>query len=353
MRHIFIINPVAGKGKHVTGLTEQINTVCKEKGVDYEVYVTQSVGDATRFVAERAKSGESLRCYACGGDGTLGEVVKGAYPHDNVQVAVVPCGSGNDFVRSFEGVPFRDIAAQLAGDVRRIDLIQTGAGICVNLCSVGFDSAVALNMSRYKKIPLVTGSMAYILAIAQCFFHRISSPLTVTVDGRSLDSCEYVIGVCGNGKSYGGGFTAAPLADLEDGLLEIIFVKRLSRARFLALIGKYKKGLHLADKGFADVVTYVRAKELVVSAAQDVVVNYDGEAEVSRGMKAAVLPKALWFSLPLAHQRDHSKARALPLRAVRVRSLCEPSWLQYRIRHTKARRNYLKAKPPSGNASHC
>ncbi len=320
MKHIFIVNPVAGKGRHVGPLTEQIKTVCREKGTDYEIYLTTCVGDATEYVKKLSQTGEELRFYACGGDGTLGEVARGAYGYPNVQVAVIPCGSGNDFVRSFPGVPFLDVAAQLAGDARRIDLIKTSGGLCINLCSVGFDSAVAMSMSRYKTWPLVTGSMAYIIAIGERFFKRISSVMKITVDGETLPEGEYVIGVCGNGRSYGGGFAAAPRADLEDGLLEIVFVKRLSRLRFLALIGKYKKGLHLDTPAFADAITYRRAKTITVASPHPVVVNYDGECELTNGMHAEVLPKALLFSVPLAHQKTAQAART---RAVRIKGTCQ------------------------------
>ncbi len=316
MKHIFIINPVAGKGRHVGVLTAEIEAVCKEKGADYEIYQTRCAGDATEYVKKRSETGAELRFYACGGDGTLGEVARGAYGYPNVQVAVIPCGSGNDFVRSFPGVPFTDIAAQLAGDARKIDLIKTGKGICINLCSVGFDSAVAMSMVHYKSLPLVTGSMAYIIAIGERFFQRISSVMNIVVDGEELPAGEYVIGVCGNGCSYGGGFTAAPRADLEDGLLEIVFVKRLSRAKFLSLIGKYKKGLHLDDPAFRDVIFYRRAKTIDITSPHEVVVNYDGECELTNSMHAEILPAALQFSLPLAHEKSSQPART---RAIRVK----------------------------------
>lgn len=319
MKHIFIVNPVAGKGRHVAPLTEQIKTICREKGADYEIYLTTCVGDATEYVKKQSETGTELRFYACGGDGTLGEVARGAYGYPNVQVAVIPCGSGNDFVRSFPGVPFHDIAAQLAGDARRIDLIQTSGGMCINLCSVGFDSAVAMSMSRYKTLPFVTGSMAYIIAIGERLFKRFSSVMKITVDGETLPEGEYVIGVCGNGRCYGGGFAAAPRANLEDGLLEVVFVKRISRLRFFTMIGKYKKGLHLDEPAFADVITYRRAKAITITSPHPVVVNYDGECELTNGMHAEILPKALLFSLPLAHEKS---PQGVPSRSIRLKGTC-------------------------------
>lgn len=319
MRHIFIINPVAGKGRHVAALTAEIHAICKEKGASYDIYITRCENDATMYVKKMSATGQELRFYACGGDGTVGEVARGAYGYPNVQIAIVPCGSGNDFVRSFPGVPFMDIAAQLAGDARKIDMIKTAKGLCINMCSVGFDSAVAMSMVRYKNLPLVTGSMAYIIAIADRFFKRISHVMDITVDGTALPRGEYIIGVCGNGRCYGGGFAAAPRADLEDGLLELVFVRRISRVRFLSLVGKYKKGLHLDDPSFAPYITYRRAKSINITSPEQVVVNYDGECELANSMHAEILPQALSLSLPLAHEKEPKMARA---RAVRIKSTC-------------------------------
>ena len=102
MKHIFLINPAAGKkGNSESIIRPQIEDYCGKNGLDYEIYVTKCQGDAQNYCAERAKSGEALRFYACGGDGTLYEVVNGVFGNPNCEVAVIPMGSGNDFIRLF------------------------------------------------------------------------------------------------------------------------------------------------------------------------------------------------------------------------------------------------------------
>ena len=117
MKHIFLINPAAGKkGNAESIIRPQIEDYCGKAGLDYEIYVTKCQGDAQNYCREHAKSGEALRFYACGGDGTLYEVVNGAYGYPNCEVAVIPLGSGNDFVRLFgTKEQFCNVEAQVTG----------------------------------------------------------------------------------------------------------------------------------------------------------------------------------------------------------------------------------------------
>lgn len=101
MKHIFIINPTAGKGKAAKKIIPVINSYCKTHKLDAQLYVTKFSGDGMKYVEEIAKRGEPVRFYSCGGDGTLYEVVNGAYKYPNAEVASLPLGSGNDFARLF------------------------------------------------------------------------------------------------------------------------------------------------------------------------------------------------------------------------------------------------------------
>ena len=103
MKHIFIVNPAAGKGKTLPAMLQRITYACKEHEVDYEIYHTATVGDATRYVAKKCRDNPDteFRFYACGGDGTMNEVANGIVGMENAQLAVVPKGTGNDFVKIF------------------------------------------------------------------------------------------------------------------------------------------------------------------------------------------------------------------------------------------------------------
>ena len=92
MKHIFVLNPAAGTGKQTDLFEKRISELCAARALAYEIYKTKSEKDASRFVRERCltNQGETLRFYACGGDGTIGEVVGGAVGFDCAEVAVIP-----------------------------------------------------------------------------------------------------------------------------------------------------------------------------------------------------------------------------------------------------------------------
>ena len=113
MRHLFIINPTAGKHMDVSAVTAEVNEAMEGNPDPWAIMTTQGPGDAERLAAMWAEGGEELRIYSLGGDGTLNEVVNGAAGHDNVAVACCPLGSGNDFIKTFgrESWRFRDLKA--------------------------------------------------------------------------------------------------------------------------------------------------------------------------------------------------------------------------------------------------
>ena len=109
MKHVFIINPAAGKVSQVEIIENKLE---KYNGViDYEIYITKCEGDAKRFCKEYMENtSELVRFYACGGDGTLFEVVNGVATFENASVACYASGSGNDFVKNFANVDsFKDL----------------------------------------------------------------------------------------------------------------------------------------------------------------------------------------------------------------------------------------------------
>lgn len=124
-----------------------------------------------------------MRLYACGGDGTLTETATGAAGCPRAQIAAVPCGSANDYVRSYGGTAaFLDIPAQVHGRAVPVDAVDCGDRVSMNSASMGMDAAVAQKMVRYKNLPLVSGPMSYNLAIADVFCHRIGVDLHVVMD---------------------------------------------------------------------------------------------------------------------------------------------------------------------------
>lgn len=174
MKNIFFVNPTAGKGKEQNKIIESINEYFAKNGGDYEIIVTKHQGYAEKVSREYAQTGEEYNMFACGGEGTGYEVINGIFGFPNVSYGIIPCGSANDFVRGLGDVSiFRDISAQVNGSKIPVDLIKANDRYCINSCSVGMDAMVARDMRIFKRLPLVSGPLAYNLAIVKTFLKKI------------------------------------------------------------------------------------------------------------------------------------------------------------------------------------
>ena len=218
MKHLFVINPNAGKGKAFEIVMPKIKEAVADRGTDYEVYVSSSSQDTHDYCKRACESGEQIRIYACGGDGTIYDVVNAIYGYDNVEFAAVPLGSGNDFIRLFgTKEQFADIGAQIDGTAIKIDAIKCGDRIAVNQCSMGFDAEVCSKQADFKKIPWLTGESAYTASLLYCLKSKTSNHFTVTIDDGEPITDDFVFAFCGNSRFYGGGYQAAPYAVPDDG----------------------------------------------------------------------------------------------------------------------------------------
>ncbi|WP_367926004.1 diacylglycerol kinase family protein [uncultured Ruthenibacterium sp.] len=307
MEHIFVVNPVSGKADASLHLVPQIIEQAKKCGVSYRVEITQSHRHAVDLAYEYARAAEQVRIYACGGDGTLNEVLEGVLSSGNskAEVASVPCGSGNDYVRNFGKLhDFLNLQEQIKGTAIPVDLMRTSKGISAAICSVGIDAKVAYNIPKYRRIPFCGGSMAYNLSIAENLCRPIGQLLRVEIDDKVFED-EFLIATVCNGSYYGGGFRAAPSADLQDGILDVILVRKMSRLRIAGVLSKYKEGRHIDQDGMVvpdlkNVMLYFRAQEVHIAPVNrtSVIINVDGECEPASRLDAIVMPKAANFVLP-------------------------------------------------------
>lgn len=303
MRDVYIINPTAGKRDTALQFMERAKAWHAAHGGEFDLRLTQRAGHGEAIAREYAESGEQVRLWAVGGDGTISEVVSGAAYHENVTVGVFPCGSGNDFVRSFGTKEiFMNFEKQMNGTEVSLDMIRGEHGKAVNICSLGFDAKVANEMARYKALPGVTGESAYILSLAKCLFGKIADPMTVRLWNEKGEvetySGEFVFALAGNAKWYGGGFCGAPKAVLNDGLLEFVLIRKPAYYRIPKLIGVYKSGRHLDDDKYKDIVIYARGTKIELESDIDMISNMDGNCVPARHECFEVMPGALRFILP-------------------------------------------------------
>ena len=171
MKHIFVINPAAGKTNVTEALLPRLHALFVGREEELETYLTTGVGDATRFVKERcaASNGEHLRFYSCGGDGTMNEVLQGLAGCANAAMGVVPCGSGNDFVRSFPDCDFSNLEAQITAD-------NAPSISSTSIISGRPISAARASIPMYAKTWPATSAFRLLPAAARTF--SLSSPLS-------------------------------------------------------------------------------------------------------------------------------------------------------------------------------
>jgi len=300
MKHYFIINPAAGTGKNVPSLIEKIETVCREKKAEFEIYLTKSVGDAADFVKKIcAEATEKLRIYSCGGDGTNNEVISGAAGSELAEVGFVPDGTGNDFVKCFKDPEkFLDISAQLDARSENIDLIDCNGNYVMNILNMGFDCEVVRRMEKLKRSPIVPSSMAYIMGVLIELIRKPGIKLRVSLDGGEPEEKELLLSTFSNGRYYGGGFNASPKARLRDGLMDVCFIKNISRMKFLNIVTDYKSGKYIDMKSLRSIVEFRRCRTARLEFAADQSICIDGELCERRTVDLKMLPLALKILIP-------------------------------------------------------
>ena len=297
MFHLFLVNPTAGKSDRTEAISAAAKKFCEGLGDPYEVKVSACRGDLTRMAREAGESGKEMRLYACGGDGTLNEVIAGAAEYENLSVTSIPCGSGNDYIKQFDH-PEAFFDMENFRDVRtdRVDLMEAGGCLAANICSVGFDARIGTAIDAYRRIPLLGGSRAYTASIVVNLIKGVAKPCRVELpDGRVFDEKMTLVCVC-NGKWYGGGYNPVPTASNRDGILDVLVVKKVSRLTVARVISAYQKGQYAK---FPHLITHVRTDSIRIITPETEPINLDGELLREKDITISVLPKKLRFFSPV------------------------------------------------------
>lgn len=281
MNTVHILNPAAGKGKAAHYLK-------KKDGSDDIVYETKSVGDAERFIYDTLILEPGTHIFAYGGDGTICEAVNAimrAEAGKYARLTVVPTGSGNDFIRNF-----KDRSGTFT-----VDVIKYNDRYAVNMLNIGFDCNVVDRMIGYKRLPLISGSGAYILGVANVLMHKMGEQLVITLTDKKgneeVFDGEFLLTAIANGQFCGGGFRAASLAELDDGLLDVMIIKKVTRMKFISLVGDYQKGTHMNPitgkpvEKFRDYISFGKYRRINIKhmhmLCADGEIDYMEEADIS------------------------------------------------------------------------
>ena len=300
MRYVFVLNPKAGAGDAKAKIQAAIDALPEKE--QCTLYETKAIGDAISYVKGFLADhpDEEVRFIACGGDGTINEVMNGAAFCERASVTCYPCGSGNDFVKVFGGQEvFLDIPAILAAEAKPIDLLKVGDRYSNNVVNFGFDTTVAIHVNEARDKKGSSSKSAYTAGIVKALITSMKHTFTVTADGKVLNpDGKALLCTVANGQYVGGSFKCAPRAKVDDGLIEVCLVKPISRIRFVKILDIYTQGNHLDEPSMQDIVCYAQAKKVEVSAPAGFAYSLDGEIIYEDNFTVEIAPKAVNFAWP-------------------------------------------------------
>ena len=313
MKHLIVFNPGSGKNNEADGFRALI----KEKfaGLDYEIYETTGPRSVIPFLKKYLKEQkDTVRVDACGGDGTVHEVANGLVGAKNAELAILPIGTGNDFVKYYgvtnENIDqYRDFEPLIKGTAQPIDLSKiSGDGLdepwySINVINFGFDAIVGARGNYYKehgfpkKVKEGTNPYDYALKNDAMKYGRFND-IEVYADGEKLNEKQLLLTTLAQGQFVGGQFKCAPKSKNDDGLIDVCILKTMTFLGLGMIIGTYTKGKHL-DKPRKKIV-YRQAKEIKMAGPQEFDVCVDGEMIKGNNFTVEIVPAAIKLVAPRA-----------------------------------------------------
>lgn len=310
MKHIFIVNPCAGKQDATALIAGRVEEyACAHTSFDYLIYHTKAPCDGTRWVRQWCQEHpeEEVRFYACGGDGTLNEVVSGCIGFEKAQVTVHANGSGNDYIKYYGSLDdFNDIGRLVEGVPHAVDVMsidcpdspELGTRYSINVCNFGFDAMVCKVGNDVRRKPIIGGKHSYTTGIIKSIFTSRSNYVRMTVDGQPFFDGKMLLCTLGNGRYNGGNYMCAPLSLNDDGLLEVNLFRCMSLTKFASLIDAYSHGTHINRPDAKKLMLYRQATTVDIASDKPFWLVIDGEMLHSDHYVVRNLRHAITFVSP-------------------------------------------------------
>jgi diacylglycerol kinase family enzyme len=334
MKHFFVINPRSFPDKSklerlIAKIKESFSGQHIER--DMEIYVSAFPRDAfievSRFLRKLPAPSHDdgaarARVYAVGGDGILFDCLGGVTDVPGVELAALPFGSSNDFIRSLEQKAgaaetaagnttgshksrdieyWRDIEAQMRGAPVTVDVMDCGTNYALNYCCVGIEAEALLKINEFSKkaesfcrrfrsgLFLLFGFLALVDKDIRLKWYRIE------IDGESYDGRYYGINIA-NGRYYGGNFQANVDAAPDDGELDVLMIKPAGLSVLLPLVWDYVRGRWYKH---SERFVYVRAKSIRIYSEDTLTIAVDAETYRDTELRVSVMPRAVAFNVPV------------------------------------------------------
>jgi len=296
----FVVNPASGNGACARAWS-RIAGLADSRGLSGDVLFTEGPGHAVELARRAAESGARL-FVVVGGDGTVNEVVNGVGPsRPEVELAVVPQGTGDDLARTF-GIPTKieDAVAVAAGErARQVDLgratFAVGGGrderYFANFAGAGISGAIARRGARTSR--RLGAKAAYMWATTTVFIRWSSVPMRIELDDEVREGLMYEV-VIANGKYAAGGMKIAPDARPDDERFDAVLIGDVSKLDFVTTFPKIYRGTHTSHPK----VNVVPARTVAVEAAEPLPIVLDGEQPGTTPARFEIVPEALRLRVP-------------------------------------------------------
>ena len=301
MKHLIILNGMAGSEK-AGSFKEKI--IEEMKGLDYELHLTTAPKEATKFIREYLKENkeETVRVYACGGDGTVFECANGIVGANNAELAIYPIGSGNDFVKCYgDKERFLNMKKLSEAESKPVDLTKISGPTLeeplysINVINFGFDAIVGAVGNKNKEKGL---DDPYGKALKVAIFKGRFNKTVVTADGEKLNKKKLLLCTIAQGKYVGGKFCCAPKSVNDDGLLDVCLLRTRPLLAFLGIWKPYTNGEHLDNEKYRKTLEYRQVKKVEIDAPKDIDVCIDGEMIVGSHFDVEIIPQAIKLVIP-------------------------------------------------------
>jgi YegS/Rv2252/BmrU family lipid kinase len=291
-----IVNPSAGGGKAARALPEVLPALAGH-GLRVRSELTRDLAHARELARAAAFAGETVLCLS--GDGMVGAVADALRELPDALLGVLPAGRGNDLARVL-GIPIDPVqacATVAGGFSRKLDLGEVGGQAFVGIASAGFDS----DCNRIaNEAPPWLGNLVYAYSALRVLvgWRPARFDITIEPDGdASLRKDHTFVGysvAAANSKAYGGGMLLAPDALLDDGLLDVVVIERVSKLRFLANLPKVFRGTHI---NLPSIHTW-QAREVEISADRPFTLYADGDPIGKLPVRIKAVPGAVRVLVP-------------------------------------------------------
>jgi diacylglycerol kinase (ATP) len=300
IRTVFLVNPASDNGATGRRWSEIANRAAAA-GLTGEALLSERPGQLTELARRAADEGGEL-LVVVGGDGTVNEVVNGLAGREGPELAVIPRGTGRDFVRTY-GIPHKlDEALRTARDgrTREIDLgrarFRSWQGepaewYFANIASAGMSGAIAKRANETSKA--LGGKVSYFWATFAVFARWRTSELTVTVGAETRRARMHDV-VVANGRYFGGGMMICPGAEPDDGLFDVLLIGSLTKRDLLLTLPKTYRGKHLPHAK----AELLRGPTVEIEAPEPLPVELDGEQPGTTPARFEIVPRALRLRVP-------------------------------------------------------